>query len=579
MLFSGNPDTLPKVYNAGDIVRFHRVKIQKFNDDIQGINTSGFSALVFDGTVGAPLIPRTSSKSYSFNSDDQKKVELLRDWAANNLKFPGSRVRLSDIQPVQFFDLICQLIGKAEMDQASYLLKVWDGTKCVSPTWKVCVEEEAIEGDRDFIRQLQNLTVDILVYDNHVETAKSIKIGSYIVIHSVHTKLHTVNSGNQPNGSYLEFYLHGGTSYGRGITVLPENNYDAQTLQKFLESVDKKDFQNLEDMSSCESADVFKTPLGQELLPFGVLERHQELSVTVLPAHRDWQVTPLTTVIQSKVPNKYRVRAQLQSFEPQNLYQSFKLHCTKCKSLQDVPDEDEVNIIFQGHEQNASPNPNVLNTSWYQSVVWETNNQKNTHIVLHFVKKNDIQQNPEDTLIMIEGGTFQDIFRLSRHFDSIIPVKCNQGELKLDLSGPFLIQGNRWHYGCSSCSKLRNPEALSSLCSDVSWSVSAIAKALGVEPLKHTFVMCFKLEDETGFLNAYLWNYSEQFFQIPASEIFVDDKLQEQLQSIMNALCPPRKQRSEYPWLECCIRSYNATNEGKQQVCYEIFDTIVTKRI
>ena len=34
----------------------------------------------------------------------------------------------------------------------------------------------ALEGDLSRIRQLQNLTVDILVYDNHVQVAKSLKV-------------------------------------------------------------------------------------------------------------------------------------------------------------------------------------------------------------------------------------------------------------------------------------------------------------------------------------------------------------------------------------------------------------------
>ncbi|XP_075455993.1 protection of telomeres protein 1 isoform X2 [Ascaphus truei] len=575
MLFSGNSDTLPKIYKVGDIVRFHRIKIQKFNDEIQGINSSGFSALVFDGTVGAPIVPRTSSKCFSFNTEDQKTIEVLRDWAASH-NFSGSRVKLSDIQPVKFFDLTCQLVGKAEVDKSSYLLKVWDGTKCVSPTWKVCVEDDALEGDRTLMHQLLNLTVDILVYDNHVEVAKYLKVGSYVVIHSIHAKLHTASNENQANASHLEFHLHGGTCYGRGITVLPENNYDVKELQRSLDSVDLKEYQCVDDISSLELTNSLQTTLSLELPSSGILERCQQLSVTVLAAHQQWETIPLTTIIRSKAPQKYRIRARLKSFEPRNLYESVKLHCTKCKSLQNVPDEDDLNIILNESSRHC-PNPNLQNTSWYQSAVWKTSNQRNRLIAIHFVKKDDMQQNPENTLIMIEGGTLQEVCKLSRQFDSIIPVKSNHERLAIDLSAPFLIQGNRWHYGCRSCSNLKNVDALHSLSQEDSWNATEIAKVLGIEPLRHVFLMQFTFDDETELLNAFLWNYSEQFFQIPASEICFNNKLQEKLHGIMDILCPPRKKLNEYPWLECCIKSYNSTDGREKQICYELFDTVVAE--
>lgn len=38
------------------------------------------------------------------------------------------------------------------------------------------VKEDDLEGDSVFINQLKNLTVDVLVYDNHVQLAKSLKV-------------------------------------------------------------------------------------------------------------------------------------------------------------------------------------------------------------------------------------------------------------------------------------------------------------------------------------------------------------------------------------------------------------------
>lgn len=57
-----------------------------------------------------------------------------------------------------------------------YSWQVWDGTKCAFPSWKTFVKEEDLEGDGNLIQQLKNLSVDVVVYDNHVQFAKSLKV-------------------------------------------------------------------------------------------------------------------------------------------------------------------------------------------------------------------------------------------------------------------------------------------------------------------------------------------------------------------------------------------------------------------
>ncbi|XP_077121043.1 protection of telomeres protein 1 [Ranitomeya variabilis] len=568
--FSGNQDSLPKIYKIGDIVRFHRIKIQKFNNEFQGISSSGFSALVFEGTVDAPLVPRTSSERYSFTTEDQKTVEILRHWQMGLQQFSTSRRKLSDVQPGQYFDLICQVVAKAEVDKASYLLKVWDGTKCVSRSWKVLVEDGALIGDRDFISRLQNISIDILVYDNHVELAKSLKIRSYVVIQNIHAKLHSAANVIQGHDTYVEFHLHGGTGYGRGISVPPEDDSDVKELQKVLDAVDLKETQPLFEASTSDSQ------LGQMSAPFDALERRQQLSVTVLPAYQQWRITSLANIIKSKAPQKFRIRARLRSFLPQHLCQSLKLHCSKCNSLLDAPDEHSLNNIFEDRF-NGSPNTNTPSTPWYQSASWKMGNLDDRAVAIHFVKKCDILQSPEDSLIMVEGGSFKELSKLSRHFNTIIPVKSKEEHLEVDLTAPFIIQGNKWLYGCITCSNIRSLEELKSLSLEGGWNAKEIAKALDIEVFSHLFVMTLTLEDETGSLNAYLWRHAEQFFQISPSEILLDGDLQEKLHNIMSVLCPSTQQISEHPWMDCCIKSYHSCTGGREQTCYEIFDTLLSE--
>ncbi|XP_068787903.1 protection of telomeres protein 1 isoform X3 [Struthio camelus] len=532
-LFRGNLDSLPKIYKIGDIVRFHRIKIREYNGQMQGITSGGFASLTFDGTVGAPIVPRTSSKLYTFLGEEQKTIEELRAWAASNLSISGPAAKLSGVQPMLFFDLTCQLVGKARVDGSSFLLKVWDGTKCPYPTWKVPVEASDLEGEKALLHQLRNLTVDILVYDNHVQLAKSLKIGSFLRIYSIRTKQ---ASADNADASHVEFHLHGGTCYGRGIGVLPESNPDVKELKEFLESVDLADSQNAESVSSVELDGTFSNVTDLQ----SHLQRCQQLSVTVLTDHQDLNNTGLRTILNSTAPQQYRIRAKLRTFKPQKLHQSIKLYCSKCNSLKEVPDGDDFDLILQDSATTA-PNPELHNTSWYGSVMWTTQDQKQRKIAIHFVKHDEMLQEPEHTLLMIEGGTLKEIWKLSRRFKCVIPVRSTKDDLELlDFSAPFLLQGNVKYYGCKHCSTPKTIKSLSSLAAEQrpSWEPTEIAQVLGIVPLQYVFIMKFTLVDGTGALNAYLFDY-EKFFQIPASEILTNNFLQQKMQMTMNTLCPP----------------------------------------
>lgn len=91
---------------------------------MQGTSGPGFSSLTFDGNIGTPVIPRTSSKTFSFTDEDRKTVEDLRIWVASNLPSLPPMKKLSDIHPPMFFEFTGKLIGKAKVDGSSYLLKV-----------------------------------------------------------------------------------------------------------------------------------------------------------------------------------------------------------------------------------------------------------------------------------------------------------------------------------------------------------------------------------------------------------------------------------------------------------------------
>ncbi|XP_045420337.1 protection of telomeres protein 1 [Lemur catta] len=572
LLFSGNYEALPIIYKNGDIVRFHRLKIQVYKNETQGITSSGFASLTFEGILGAPVIPRTSSKYFNFTTEDQKMVEALRLWASTHISPSWTLLKLCDVQPMQYFDLTCQLLGKAEVDGTSFLLKVWDGTRTPFPSWRVLIQDLVLEGDLSYIHRLQNLAIDILVYDNHVQVAKSLKVGSFLRIYSLHTKLKSVNSGNQTTLS-LEFHLHGGTSYGRGIRVLPESNSDVDQLKRALESADLT--ANQLSGGICQSEPEDSVPSSGSVSLYEV-ERCQQLSATILTDHQYLEKTPLCAILKQKAPQQYRIRAKLRSYKPRKLFQSVKLRCPKCHSLKEVPHEGSLDMILQDGAA-KTPDIKLQNTSLYDSRIWTTEDQGGRKVAVHFVRNDGILPLSNECLILIEGGSLSEICKLSNKFHSIIPVRSGHEDLELlDLSAPFLIQGKAYHYGCKQCSSLKPIQNLNFLVDKASCIPSSVAEVLGIVPLQYVFVMTFTLDDGTGVLEAYLLD-SDKFFQIPASEILVDDDLQKSMAMIMDMICPSRIKIDSYPWLECFIRSYNVINGIEQQICYQIFDTTVAE--
>ncbi|XP_027272568.1 protection of telomeres protein 1 isoform X3 [Cricetulus griseus] len=558
-LFSRNYEDLPVIYKVGDIVCFRGLKIQVYKNELQGISHYGFASLTFDGALGSPAVRHTSSKSFNFTVLDHHMVEALRAWACTHVSASSTLLQLSDAQPMQYCDLTCQLLGKAQVDGASFLLKVWDGTMTKFPSWRVCIQDLAFEGDLGHILRLQNLVVDIVVYDNHVQTAKSLKIGSFLRIYSLHTKLQPINSESMTSLVRLEFHLHGGTSYGRGITVLPESNSDVDQLKRALESVDLTTIQPSNDTCQSENEDHCLTP-------------------STLTDHHYLEKTPLCAILKEKAPQQYRILAKLRSYEPKRLFQSVKLLCPKCHSLQEVPYEENVDKILQDAATKA-PDSKLQDTSLYESEVWTTEGQGGRQVAVHFVKSDGVLPLSNECLILIEGGRLCEISKLSSIFHSVIPVKSGPEDLELlDIAAPFLIRGKVCHYGCKQCSNLKPIQNLSTIPNKRLWIPSSVAAVLGIVPLQYVFVMTFTFDDGTGVLDAYLKD-SEKFFQIPASEVLTDDDLQRNLEKIMNVICPPGIKIDAYPWLECLIKSYNVTVGTEQRICYQIFDTMVAEDI
>ncbi|KAI3370962.1 hypothetical protein L3Q82_023610, partial [Scortum barcoo] len=522
----------PKIFQNGDIVRMHRVKTQSFNDSITLVNTYGFSVVTFDGTLGADVEPRTSSRSFHFDQEDRRIVEELRSWAASHALLPPvSTIPLSTVQPKAYFDLTCQLLAKAPVDTTCTLLRVWDGTRCPHTLLKVIVEPNVTEGPSSFSAEKESLIANVLVYDNHVESARQLKPGNFLRIYNLRaipgsSKVPGLTSSQSVEVDHLAFHLHGGTAYGRGIRVLPENSPDVQELRRVIEAFTEED--ELNDSSLLE---VWSTP--PESLDGETVECSTERS-----CGHDVQPVTLSELKRSDQGGVHHVRVQLRSYEPRRLHQALKLYCSKCTSMQDVPDDELVAGLFSEASWDSGPcsvPPWML--SGRVDVPGDPPGSPNRALNVH-LSTQLVSEGKSKELIFLMGSTLEETCRLTAGYQNIVPIRSSGGRLALlDLSAPFLFRGRKRYYGCRRCSEaaVREPSAEGVELIDE----KMVAEALGVQLLRFVLLMKLELQDATDTLDAFLWRDAESFFGVSAEDVSANQEAQQSVRQAMDSLCPP----------------------------------------
>ncbi|XP_037836715.1 protection of telomeres protein 1 isoform X2 [Kryptolebias marmoratus] len=568
----------PRIFQIGDIVRLHRVKAKLFNNSITLVSTFGFSVVTFDGSVGGAVQPRTSSKSFHFDEEDRRTVEELRSWATSKGLRPlvSSTVPLSGIQPNVYFDLTCQLLAKTPIDSTCTLLRVWDGTRCPYTLVEVIAEPGITEGPTSFSKVKESFIANVFVYDNHMEFAKLLKPGDFLRIYNL---LATPGSNKVPGltrsqpveENHLAFHLHGGTSFGRGIRVLPENSLDVQELKRVFESFpeDPKD----------ELNEVWGTPpeslvcLFLYLLSDGGTVEGSGVFTERSCSHQMMPVT-LSQLKQNHPDGAYHVRVQLRSYEPRRLYQSLKLFCSKCSSIQDIPDDESVAGIFSEASQH-------FETCW--SPKWLESRQANLPRSQGFPSQaldvlpcvQLLFQKENKDFIFLNGSTLEETCQFAARVQNIVPVTSSGGHLNLlDLSAPFLFRGRKRYYGCKQCSDavLRKP----SFGREEVIDEKLLAKAFGVQLMQFVLLMKLELQDTTDTLDVFLMKHTELFFSVSAEEASISETAQNRISQIMNILCPPEGSVGQHPWLDLCLTAYRPEgDEGQNQTCYQICNTTI----
>ncbi|XP_042266718.1 protection of telomeres protein 1 isoform X1 [Thunnus maccoyii] len=584
-IFCENLDDHPKIFQIGDIIRMHRVKTQLFNDSITLVNTFGFSVVTFEGAAGGAVEPRTSSRSFHFDQEDRRIVEELRSWSASGALLPPvPTMPLSAVQPKAYFDLTCQLLAKAPVDTTCTLLRVWDGTRCPHTLLKVIVEPNVTEGPSSFPAERENLIANVLVYDNHAEFARQLKPGDFLRIYNLRaipgsSKVPGLTSNQSEEGEeeeeeeevdHLAFHLHGGTAYGRGIRVLPENSPDVQELKRVIEAFPEHDEVDLAELNDTTMLEVWSTP------PESPDADPVECSTDRSCGH-DVQLETLSELKRSDPGRVHHVRVQLRSYEPRRLHQTLKLYCSKCSSMQDVPDDELVAGIFSeasGDSGPCSPPPWAL--SGRVEVPGDSPASPTRALSVH-LSTQLLYEGKTKELVFLMGSTLEETCRLASGYQNIVPVRSSGGQLALlDLTAPFLFRGRKRYYGCKQCSEAAVREPCAEGVELIDEKI--VADALGVQLLRFVLLMKLELQDSTDALDVFLWRDAELFFGVSAEDVAANQEAQNSVRQTMDSLLPPGGSTAERPWLDLCLTAYPAEdNGGQNQTCYQICNTTVTK--
>ncbi|XP_053283679.1 protection of telomeres protein 1 isoform X2 [Pleuronectes platessa] len=580
-LFCEKLEDHPQIFQIGDIVRMHRVKAQCFNNSITLVNTFGFSVLTFDGGVGAAVEPRTSSRSFHFDQETRSTVEGLRSWAASQSLLPTvPTIPLSAVEPKVYFDLNCQLLAKAPIDTTCTLLRVWDGTKCPRTLLKVIVEENVSEGPSVFSKKKEDLIANILIYDNHVEFANQLKPGDFLRIYNLHaisgsSKVPGLTSSQSEEVDHLAFHLHGGTAYGRGIRVLPENSSDVQELKRALEAFPSDDAEDV--LSDSEFCDIWSTPPESLSLTEHCIDGERAECSTERSCSHDLQPVTLSELKRSEPGQIHHVTVQLGSYQPQRLHQALKLYCSKCTSMLDVPDDELVAGVFSKASRDpGSWSPPLCLLSGKVDVPADSAESQKRALSVH-LSTQLMSEGKTKGLLFLRGSTLEETCRLAAGYENIIPVRPSGGHLALlDMSAPFLFRGRKRYYGCERCSRATVREPFAEGVETIDEKI--IAEALGVQLLQYVLLMKLKLQDATDTLEVFLWRDAELFFGVKAEEAAANQEAQKSIHQTMDALCPPGGSEAGRPQLNLCMTAYQATDdEGQNQTCYQICNTSVIR--
>uniref|UniRef100_A0A1B6LD36 Telomeric single stranded DNA binding POT1/Cdc13 domain-containing protein n=1 Tax=Graphocephala atropunctata TaxID=36148 RepID=A0A1B6LD36_9HEMI len=116
-------DVLLKQIEVGDILRLHRVKMELFNDDVDGRIFNNNDIVIFKpSSMDRPLY---ATKNFQLTDAEKTRALRLRNWYK---KFGNSITQLADIAVEGKYQIFCKILSKSIGEGNKMVLRVTDGS-------------------------------------------------------------------------------------------------------------------------------------------------------------------------------------------------------------------------------------------------------------------------------------------------------------------------------------------------------------------------------------------------------------------------------------------------------------------
>ncbi|CAH1232062.1 POT1 [Branchiostoma lanceolatum] len=563
LFFAKEESTLPQIQSVGDIVRIHRLKVDNFKDAPQGNKGPGFSCLVFDGRQGAPTNPRSDSQNFTFGPKDEAKVLELRQWVSLTPELnvmSSDPPTFADVTEGEYYDLSCQIVSMARVDEKCVLFQVWDGTIPAEPFRKADLQDLSLDQKADLAQKVKGYLVDVFIFDNHVPTALRFKPGDFVRINNLHVaKYKPPDNEAGPSAQLVEFVVHKGTSYGRGLTTLSSDHPNLQDLKSVMKQV--IDRSTTTEVSTSEQDDtaangpVKKARTGESSAESdGLLGNSNVQEGNSNVQERDSMPQEGDSSVQG---GDYTVQQGGSMAQGNNAAQERDSNVHETNSNKN--EKDSI-VSAEGSFASSSNSTDRRCLQETGTVITGHHHIKVTpiHAVLtHYtpfkfrLKAQLVDYCPRDV------REFCCLFCYTCNYCIEIPSSLKRNDCQEEGREP-----SNSSFPCLRCKKTQSRDGNTD---------SAV-----IPTMKYIYIVKFTLDDGTGLLEAHMWKKhavsTEAFFRdLPPCNLYRRQEDRQVLSDYMQQLCPGAASQTAAPWMECCIMSYTVKDSGP--ALYQIFDT------
>lgn len=319
-LFQSSPLHFPHIKKIGDVIRFHRIMVQTYDNILQAINYKGSAFLLFDGDLHGSLEPYEESindktgapQDHSpVTNQDILTLLKLRSWyhyrykplhsvTQDNLSSNNNYLKTtSDLDQECYFSYVAEVVRifpRTHSDQITLLLTDYTVNELLR-----------IVGDGFNVTHLPRIYLLCTVWDEHVNIACQLVPGQYILIKNVKSRF--------IDGELIAI-LHG------GMPSIQQLNNDHSAIHQLISR--KKQFM--------ERFPILDTLIPEQIDQNIQETKRQRISLEITRhSHKNIPLTTLYDIENFNCPFKFRCQIRIIGFFPALIERFSKPFCMECQ--------------------------------------------------------------------------------------------------------------------------------------------------------------------------------------------------------------------------------------------------------